>query len=223
MKKMDPRVFRAAGGATSPPPVDYLDFWKPLVPPKERDAIWKLAGFARCYQHCSRRTPMAPAVHKQLTSMFGVGFQNGASGARRPNEDSRGLVIAERSLILLCDQQVSAKSMRNTMTDAFPAGSFWIGRAFEEWGQPAGGVSPGGWWPQAALRPLINLLGGPPGGRPVEEPTVRSIVLGLEVMNLIERRSLVPRPGDTARNAKLMRITDDGRIVARLLMGDLLK
>lgn len=145
--------------------------------------------------------PLEPRIAEQHNHMFGLSI------ADLPVHRSRsGLIITEILLgTLILDVK---KEKMEAAVSKIPRISSWEHLVYKEWkmAPPGAGVGPGRWWVLPVLYEFIK--------QPTS--TVRSVVIGLEAMGMVESKKAHGRPNSKTR-AKAVRITRRGEDLFRQL------
>ncbi|RWK74779.1 MAG: hypothetical protein EOR45_33420 [Mesorhizobium sp.] len=193
---------RPSDAASNTPVLDASDFFafSERLASERTDLNRKLRLLASKYK-AFVKDPLEPRIAEQHNHMFGLSITD------LPVHRSRsGLIITE---ILLGTLMLDIKKEKiESAVSKIARISSWADFVYKEWkmAPPGAGVGPGRWW---VLPVLYEFIGQPTS-------TVRSVVIGLEAMGMVESKKAHGRPNAKTR-AKAVRITRRGEDLFRQL------
>ncbi|TGS85776.1 hypothetical protein EN817_20790 [Mesorhizobium sp. M3A.F.Ca.ET.174.01.1.1] len=187
---------------SDPPVLDASDFssFSERLASDRADLNRKLRLLASKYK-AFVKGPLEPRIAEQHNHMFGLSISD------LPVHRSRsGLIITEILLgtLMLDINKAKIEAAVSQIARIRP----WADLVYKEWkmAPPGAGVGPGRWW---VLPVLYEFIGQPTS-------TVRSVVIGLEAMGMVESKKAHGRPNAKTR-AKAVRITRRGEDLFRQL------
>jgi hypothetical protein len=143
----------------------------------------KLKLLWRWYARSAAARQLAPHIRQQHMSMFGGTLFGGDVNPHSLLRSRSGLIVTEQLMFALVLDDIKPEKFQAAINNR-PAIREWADIAYREWSSPASSGTPGRWWP---LPVVYGLLPGHP------RSTIRSVVIGLEAMGVIEKRNAIFR------------------------------
>lgn len=160
----------------------------------------KLLLLAATYKERVGRDAFPQSVRAQHKHMFGLTvLEDLGVNAQSVTRSRSGLIITETMLGFLDIDGISERAFSKIVADRVKIAD-WSDHVYREWVSPAKGATVGKWWISPVLEGLL------------EHPSssVRSVILGLEAMNAIERR-LAEHQRSPKSRARAVRLTGFGK------------
>jgi hypothetical protein len=152
----------------------------------------KLELLAHMYRESPRTRDLAESIRKQHQSMFALTiFEDLGVNAQSMERSRSGLIVTESLLGLLDfeeDKDFTADGLRRSVERG--AACEWAPHVYAEWKMSSRDRIIGRWWPMPVLYALL-------GQHPAS--TIRTILIGLEAMEVVLRRRTAFRPNPKAR------------------------
>lgn len=160
----------------------------------------KLLLLAETYKRQVKRDAFPVSVRKQHEHMFGLTVLDDLGvDAQNVTRSRSGLIITETMIGFLDIEGISESAFSKIVADRVNVAD-WSDHVYHEWVRPADDATLGKWWINPVLEDLL------------EHPrsSVRSVILGLEAMNVIERRRAKYQRSPKSR-AQAVRLTQFGK------------
>lgn len=162
----------------------------------------KLKLLAEKYVKSRASRSMTGHIRKQHQHMFGLTlFYESDVNPHSLKRSRAGLILTEKLLGLLNLNLPSGDQMRVVLGQEKRPKEVrsWASPAAKEWEEKLPDGSLGRWWPM----PILHSFVGAP------ESTLRSVLLGMEAMGLVEKKRATNSPKPKMR-CKVVRITSEG-------------
>ena len=160
----------------------------------------KLLLLAAIYKERVGRDALPKSIRAQHKHMFGLTvLEDLGVDAQNVARSRSGLIITETMLGFLDIDGISDRAFSKIVVDRAQIAD-WSKHVYPEWVLPADGATVGKWW----ISPVLEAL--------LEHPSssVRSVILGLEAMGVIERR-LAKHQRSAKSRARAVRLTRFGK------------
>lgn len=160
----------------------------------------KLLLLAGIYKERVKRDAFPMAIRQQHKHMFGLTvLEDLGINAQNVTRSRSGLIITEMMIGFLDIEDITESAFSKIVADRVNIAD-WSDHVYHEWVHPSDAAAKGKWWINPVLEDLL------------EQPrsSVRSVVLGLEAMGVIERRRAKHQRSPKSR-AQAVRLTQFGK------------